>query len=61
MNDETRGTIIVWGIGTLIVICFLGLMFIQPYFEAKSYRKITGRTDVTTWDALWLNLRVCDK
>lgn len=26
--------------------------------EAKSFRKLTGRTDVTTWDAVWVELRV---
>lgn len=52
-----------FSVGVVVVVCalvFLGA-FAQPYFEAKSYRKITGRTDVTTWDAIWLNLRVCDR
>jgi hypothetical protein len=37
------------------------IYFAAAHFEASSYRRITGRTDVTTWDALWLNLRVCDQ
>lgn len=47
-----------------IVLVFLGALAVYcgaAYFEAASYRKITARTDVTTWDALWLNLRVCDR
>lgn len=31
----------------------------SSYMEAKSFSKLTGR-DVSTWDAMWVTLRVQD-
>jgi len=41
---------IVLGIGGCIWVT-------QSHFEAKTYARLTGK-DVTTWDAMWLELRV---
>lgn len=42
----------------VILIVGAGLFWVLPsYFEARAYRNVTGR-DVSTWDALWLDLRV---
>ena len=50
----------------ILVVFFLALAFGltcgAATQEAKSFRKLTGRTDVTTWDAIWVQLRVdCPK
>ena len=31
----------------------------QSYFEARTYTRLTGR-NVTTWDAMWVDLRVIE-
>jgi hypothetical protein len=41
-------------IGALVI-----LMLPLSYMEAKTYNKLTG-ANVTTWDALWVDLRVTD-
>lgn len=35
----------------------IGIIVGSAYFEASSYNRITG-SNVSTWDALWLDLRV---
>lgn len=30
---------------------------VSSYFEAQSYNRLTG-ANVTTWDAMWIDLRV---
>lgn len=45
-------TIIILGISAIIA-----LFAAQPYFEAKSFNKLTGG-NATYWDALWSNLRI---
>lgn len=47
-------------IGLLIagIVVVVGCLFlIQPFFEARAYNRITG-AHVSTWDAVWLDLRV---
>ena len=45
-----------------ILVLMIGLPLFFAYNEAKSYRKFCDK-DVTTWDALFLDLRIdeCDK
>ena len=46
--------------GVLVIVGFLiivGGCLAQPYFEAKSFNKLTGG-NATYWDAVWSNLRV---
>lgn len=40
----------------MIIFCILGI-FIQPYFEAKSFNRLTGG-NATYADAFWSELRV---
>ena len=51
-------------IGCALFVGCIGLILVVVLFvahqEAATFRKLTGRTDVTTWDALWVNLRVDD-
>ena len=41
-----------------IILILLGLP-LAPYFEAKTYNKLTG-ANATWWDAIWVELRVQD-
>lgn len=52
--EDIKFSIIV--IITVLTIGVLLSLF-SPYQEAKSYRKFC-ETEVTTWDALWLDLRI---
>ena len=38
-------------------IIALVLWVVPSYFEARSYNKLTG-SNVSTWDAMWVELRV---
>ena len=40
-----------------VIILVISFPIIKSFFEAKSYRKFC-KTNVTTWDALWLDLRI---
>jgi hypothetical protein len=46
-------------IGIMLGILLVPLIgwVVPSYFEARAYRKLTG-ADVTTWDAMWVELRV---
>ena len=35
----------------------LGLWWVAAYMEASTYNRVTG-ANVSTWDALWIELRV---
>lgn len=39
------------------VLCVPGSWVVRSYFEAKTYNKLTGAS-ATTWDAMWVELRV---
>ena len=41
----------------IAIVAIIGVAFMQPYFEAQSFNKLTGG-NATYWDALWSNLRV---
>ena len=48
----------------LLVVGLLALSLggwgVQSFFEANAYNEITGK-NVSTWQAMWLNLRIdCD-
>lgn len=45
----------------LIAIIFIsvGGWVTKSHFEAKTYSRLTGR-QVTTWDAMWVQLRVIE-
>ena len=50
----------VWvAIGAMVVLfIFVGCLWItKSHFEAKAYNNLTGK-DVSTWDAMFLELRV---
>ena len=44
--------------GFLGILAIIGIIALaQASFEADAYRRLTGK-NVTTWDAIWLDLRV---
>ncbi len=45
-------------IGVVLIFSFaISFPIIAAYFEAQAYNRVTG-SNVTTWDAIWLDLRV---
>ena len=40
-----------------VSIPLVGTWAVKSHFEAKAYNRATG-ADVTTWDAMWIELRV---
>ena len=46
----------VWAtLATLFVAA--GAWIVQSHFEARAFNRVTG-SDVSTWDAMWVELRV---
>jgi len=49
---------IFWVFSTAVVLSvFCGIWVFKSYQEAQAYNRLTG-ANVTTWDALWVELRV---
>ena len=51
-NDDFEGMFY-----TIVTAVIIGLLCIQPYFEAKTYTRLTGKS-VSFWDAVWCDLRI---
>lgn len=50
------------GIGCLVLLACsvaLGIWVGKSYFEAHTYNRLVG-AQTTTWDAMWVQLRVMD-
>lgn len=62
MNENTKDNI-KWVLVILLLISCLAIgptvWVVKSYFEAKSYNRLTG-AHATTWDAMWVELRVQD-
>lgn len=41
----------------VVIVAILAAWPIGSYFEAQAYYRVTGKR-VSTWDAMWLDLRV---
>jgi hypothetical protein len=50
---------IIWIASISAIIIILGLAFIQPYFEVKTFNACTG-SHAGYWDAAFAELRVFD-
>ena len=47
-----------WVLGTAGSLgAIIGSIWLFAYMEAATYNRLTGQ-EVSTWDALWVNLRV---
>ena len=61
MNMETKNTfkcaIALFILLGLIISIPIGVWVIKSKFEANAYNRITD-SDVSTWDAMWVQLRV---
>ena len=44
----------------LIGLAFIGPWVLHSYQEAKVFNRVTG-SDVTTWEAMWITLRVSEE
>lgn len=46
-------------LGAMLILLFFGMGFtwVRSSMEASAYNRITG-SDVTTWEAVWVQLRV---
>lgn len=53
-QQETRTLVILTG---LALVLFVGGWVGKSAAEARAFRRVTGKV-VTTWDAMWLSLRV---
>ena len=56
--DRARSAIAI-AIIALIALGAPALWVIQSYFESSTYNRLTG-SETTTWDAMWVELRVMD-
>lgn len=54
-----RETGMLAGLVLCVVIFVVSICWLGAYQEAKTYNKLTG-ANVSTWDALWVDLRVMD-
>lgn len=43
----------------IAVVGSLSIWIVGSYFEANAFNEVTGRS-VTTWQAMWVELRVSD-
>lgn len=58
MTKSDREMLIIMGLAIVAVIIFaIGMVWMKATFEAQSYNKYCD-TPVTTWDAVWLDLRI---
>lgn len=61
LSKETKETIGLFGLvgGLLLLLGCLAMTpwVISSYFEATAFNHATG-ADVSTWDAMWIELRV---
>lgn len=53
-NDSTAFMFIMFAI---VIIAAVLIWVVKSSFEASAYARVTGK-NVSTWDAMWLDLRV---
>lgn len=49
-----------WIVAAVLGVLFVAAFCIGAVMEARTFCKLTGRTDVTWWDAIWVDLRVVE-
>jgi len=57
MSKSRRDDTFVVGMVILFIIGGLFVWIGRGYMEASAYNRVTG-ADLSTWDALWIDLRV---
>lgn len=43
-----------------VVLILIGAIWFQAWMEAKAFNRVTGK-NVSTWDAVWIELRVQER
>lgn len=57
MSSDTKATLHYIAMLTAAFLVMAAFAIVYAHMEAKTYTKLTGK-EVTTWDALWVDLRV---
>ena len=59
MNNDEKASLLFAAIVVFVGVLVFGVgpWVVQSYFEASAYEKLTGK-EVSTWDAMWVQLRV---
>ena len=57
-NDIQHGCALAAIVAVMLAFVF-AVAYIRSSFEAAAYKRVTGK-DVTTWDAMFLDLRVSE-
>lgn len=60
MMYSRRFNVLMWFALVGVVLAAFGALIIKSHYEAETYNRLTGGT-ATTWDALWVQLRVMGK
>ncbi len=55
MTDNIKAALIC----AVLAVALIGGWVLVSHFEARTFSKLTGR-EVSTWDAMWVSLRVQD-
>jgi len=58
VNDNT-GCEFVLIIAAIVLLIGVGGWIVRSHFEAKTYTRLTGK-QVSTWEAMWVELRVTE-
>ena len=56
-RDEIKSIITLACVLAVVFAMLGGVWIFKSHMEAKSYNRVTG-SDVTTWEAMWIELRV---
>ena len=57
VNDSWADFLIRFAVAAIAVGAILGVWIGTSHYEAKAFERATGK-QVSTWDAMWLDLRV---
>ena len=57
MKKKSKDVLVGGGLVAGVVALLVGCVFTFAYFEASTYNRLTD-ANVTTWDAVWVQLRV---
>lgn len=59
-KQDVLGWVAIIGVPCLVIFALWMYFFFQPMMEAATYNRLTGK-NVSTWDAMWVDLRVSDE
>lgn len=57
-DGHTIGSILIVAFAVMVILAIpTTIWVVSSHFEAATFTKLTGK-EATTWDAMWVNLRV---